>query len=325
MKKFTLNFLAVAMFLFMGSYAMAQTQFTTTFKVDMTGVEIFNSETDAIFMSGSFADWAQPGTDAMYKMEPMEAGSMIYTLTATVDSGEVQYKYFRVVAEEASWDLGEWTGDPNRKVYLTGETTYENVWAAKPQEVTFNVDMSLADPFDPATDEVFIGGSLANGWATPGSVSVYKMMPTEENIDIYSITLLVDKGEQMFKYFRIVNGESSWDGGEWSGDPNRVLAVDTLALVIDDVWADINAGIFDTQSPFTYKMYPNPANNSLNLSNISDVNKIEVYDVTGKLIRTIATEGVENVTIDVTDLNTGVYILNATNKTGVQTTKFIKK
>jgi hypothetical protein len=324
MKKFTLNFLAVAMLVLMGSFAMAQTQFTTTFKVDMTDVEIFNSETDAIFMSGPIG-WAMPGDSAYYKMEPMEAGSMIYTLTLAVDSGKVEYKYFRVIGGEASWDNGEWTGDPNRKVYLTGDTEYNNIWAAKPQEVTFNLDMSEADPFDPTTDAIYIGGSLANGWAQPGTVDAYKMMVTEENIDIYTITLLVDKGEQAFKYFRIINDEPSWDNGEWAGEPNRVLTVDTLAIVVDDVWADINAGIFDQKSPFTYKMYPNPANSSLTLSNISDVNRIDVYDVTGKLIRTIATEGVENVTIDVTDLNTGVYILNATNNTGVQTTKFVKK
>lgn len=322
MKKFTLNFLAVAMFLFMGSYAMAQTQFSTTFKVDMTDVEIFDSSTDAIFMSGTFAGWAQPGTDAMYKMEPMEAGSMIYTLTAAVDSGEVMYKYFRVVAEEASWDLGEWTGDPNRMVYLTGETTYENVWANKPYTQTFNLDMTGADPFDPATETVYIAGELANGWAQPGTVSNFMMNPTEEGSMIYTINLTLNAGTYAYKFFRIIDG-ASWDYGE--DIPNdRTVTFDTIATTVDDVWSDIEAGIFDQKSPFSYKMYPNPANISLNLSNISEVNKIEVYDVTGKLIRTIATEGVENVTIDVTDLNTGVYILNATNKNGVQTTKFVK-
>ncbi|MBC8319987.1 MAG: T9SS type A sorting domain-containing protein [Bacteroidetes bacterium] len=238
MKKSTLKFLAIAMFVLMGTFVMAQTQYTINFTVDMTLADPFDPATDEVYMSGNFAGWAQPGSDVTYKMAPLDVGSMFYTLTVTIDSGEVQYKYFRVIDGAASWDNGEWTGDPNRKVYLTGDFTFENVWANKPHDITFNVDMTDADPFDPATDAIYIAGSLANGWAQPGTMTSY-MMTTTDDIN-YTITLLLYPGDYMYKYFRVIDGVASWDNGEWNGDPNREVTVDTMAAVINNVWGDIN-------------------------------------------------------------------------------------
>ncbi len=324
MKKSTLKFFAIAMFFLMGTYVMAQTQFSVEFIVDMTDAETFNPDTDDIYMSGTFAGWAEPGSDVAYKMEPLDVGSMFYTLTATIDEGEVMYKYFRVIDGVTSWDNGEWTGDPNRKVFLTGETMYENVWANKPHDITFTVDMTPADPFNPATDDVYIAGSLANGWAMPGSVSAYMMTPLEVGSMFYTITLLLYPGDEMFKYFRVIDGVASWDNGEWTGDPNREVTVDTVAAIIENEWGDLVAGIFTEPNIFTYSMYPNPAITLLNIDNTSDVSQIDVYDVTGKLARTVQLDAAPSVSIDVAELQAGVYIINVYNKKGVQTSKFVK-
>jgi hypothetical protein len=100
-----------------------------TFNVDMTGVAIFNPVTDGIFISGSMNGWAEPGSSLSYKMNPVSAGSSIYTITLTIPDGEIQYKYFRVISETPSWDYGEWDGDPNRLANITGVATLNDVWA----------------------------------------------------------------------------------------------------------------------------------------------------------------------------------------------------
>lgn len=320
MKKSTLKFLAIAMFFLMGTYVMAQTQYSITFQVDMTDAT-YDPATEEVFMSGSFAGWAEPGSDPAFLMEPVEEGSMVYTHTATIDSGEVMYKYFIVPIGGQSWDGGEWTGDPNRKVYITGDITYENTWANKPYDITFNVDMTGADPFDPDTDAIYIGGSLANGWTMPGTLSPY-MMTTDDEVT-YSITLLLYPGDYMFKYFRVIDGVASWDNGEWTGDPNREVTVDTMAATIDDVWGDIDAGIFGEPNQFTYSMYPNPVLTVLNIDNTADVSQVDVYDATGRLVRTVEVTTAK-VTIDVAELQTGVYIVNVTNQKGTQSSKFVK-
>jgi hypothetical protein len=254
----------------------------------------------------------------------MEAGSMVYTLTATVDSGEVQYKYFRVIGGEASWDNGEWTGEDNRIVYLRENTTFDNVWADRPTIVTFEVDMTDADPFDPTTDAVYIAGTLASGWAQPGTISNFMMTPTDENAMVYGIELSLYHGDYSYKFFRVIDGAASWDNGEDIPE-DRVCTIDTAQteIVISDVWSDINAGIFNEANIFNYSMYPNPANDFITVANTADVSKVDIYDVTGKMVMTVNVAS-ENVTLNVADLNSGMYIINVTNEKGVQTSKFVK-
>jgi len=68
-------------------------------------------------------------------------------------------------------------------------------------------------------------------------------------------------------------------------------------------------------------IYPNPANNtiSVNLKNNSTFN---ILDLTGRLV--IASK-VENNTIDISNLNKGVYILQTNSINGIINTKFIKQ
>jgi len=325
MKKFTLRMLAMSMMMFMGAYAFGQ--FTTTFKVDMTDAVGFDAAVTDVYMSGDFsADivWPQPGTNEALKMQPMEAGSMIYTLDVVVDSGDVTYKYFLVTGGIPDWNNGEWTGDPNRKIYVVAnETEINNVWATKPVNVSFTVDMTNADPFDPTTDAVYIAGDLANGWAMPGSISVYMLTPVNETM-VYGIDLLLYGGDYQYKYFRVIDGTPSWDNGEWTGDPNRAVTVDTAATnVVENVWG--TTGIFDRVNEFTYNMYPNPANDFIYIANVADVNKVEVYDVTGKMVRSADLFGQNDFTMNVSDLKTGMYIISVTNASGVQSSKFMKQ
>ena len=318
MKKFTFRMLSLSMMMFLGIFAFGQ--FTTTFNVNMTDAEGFDAATDEVYISGAIG-WIKPGDSTSCKMVPTEADPMVYTLTIAVDSGEVSYKYFRVIGGVASWDNGEWTGDPNRKIYVVSDgSTLENVWANKPNAVTFTVDMTAADPFDPATDAIFIGGDLANGWAMPGSVSVYELTPVNETM-VYGIELLLYPGDHAYKYFRVIDGVASWDNGEWTGDPNRMVTTDSTVSNVDNVWG--TTGIFDIKTEFAYSMYPNPANDFLTIANAADVSKVDIYTVTGKMVMTVNV-GSENVTLNVSELTTGMYIVNVTNQKGVQTSKFVK-
>jgi len=319
MKKTTLKFFAVAMIMLMGSFVMAQTQYELTFNVDMTDAG-FDAATHEVFMSGSFASWAEPGTDLNYKMEPTEAGSMIYTLTVMADSGEVMFKYFTIEIGTPSWAGGEWDGDPNRVWYTRENKGFDHVWGQKPQTLTFNVDMSTAESFDPATQTVYISGSMASGWAEPGTMSRF-MLTSTDDVN-YSLELTTDFGDQMYKYFLVTDGVPSWSGGEWDGDPNREVTIDTVAVTVNDVWGEI-AGIFDTYNEFTYSMYPNPVLNVLNIDNTADVSQIDVFDATGRMVRTVEVSS-SKVTIDVADLETGVYIVNVHNEKGAASSKFIK-
>jgi len=185
--------------------------------------------------------------------------------------------------------------------------------------------MTEADPFDPATDDVFITGTITYGheWMQPGMISTYMMSPTEEGSMFYSIDMSLYHGDYEYKYFRVINGETSWDNGE-DIPSNRTVAIDTIATTVYDIWSDIDAGIFGEPNVFAYSMYPNPVVTVLNIDNTSDVSQVDVLDITGKLVKTVNFVLAQKIVIDVAELQTGVYIVNVHNDKGTQTSKFVK-
>ena len=292
-----------------------------TFSVDMTAADPFDPATDDIYLSGDFVNWPQPGSNPDLKFTPTVENPMIYTLTYQfTDPKTIFYKYFRVIDGVASWDNGEWTGDPNRKAIITGETTLADTWGTKPVLVTFNVDMTNADPFDPATEDVYIAGSLANNWAQPGTIVDYKMTPSTENPMIYTIGLNLYAGDYMYKYFRIIDGVASWDNGEWTGDPNRLVTV-AEAMTVDNIWGTVGVNEY---SEVTFKFYPNPVNDQMTIDNLEGANRIQIYNISGEVVRTIENVSSNTVNINTANLNKGIYMLVVYHNNEVQATKFIK-
>lgn len=93
-----------------------------TFNVDMSLSTEFNPQTDEIFITGSMASWAMPGSNPNMELQPTPGNPLIYTLTLLLDAGNYEYKYFRVINSTPSWDFGEWPGDPNRSVQVQIDT-----------------------------------------------------------------------------------------------------------------------------------------------------------------------------------------------------------
>lgn len=102
---------------------------------------------------------------------------------------------------------------------------------------------------------------------------------------------------------------------------NKIYAFIRNGIVTADV---LNLTGINANKEIAISLYPNPVNSSLNIHNIisSDVNKIEVYSITGELMQ------VENnsTNINVENLSNGMYILLLELKDGsMGRTKFIKE
>jgi alpha-tubulin suppressor-like RCC1 family protein len=69
-------------------------------------------------------------------------------------------------------------------------------------------------------------------------------------------------------------------------------------------------------------LYPNPVSNQLNISTSSEIQKLIIYDVTGKQVK--YQEGNTNA-IDVQDLNSGFYLMEITVDGNKQFKKFLKQ
>ncbi|MBP3191460.1 T9SS type A sorting domain-containing protein [Natronogracilivirga saccharolytica] len=184
--------------------------------------------------------------------------------------------------------------------------------------VEFNVDMGGVQGFDPDENHVYLAGGINTPeWQEPGSNPRYRMFASEDDENIYTVTLYAEAGDYEYKYF-MVEDEPDWDNSEWPGDPNRMITVDD-DKVVNDVWGEQPTSgeqLSDVPTEFGLDQnYPNPFNPVTTIryqvpesANVT----LEVYDVTGQRVATLVNEsreaGVHTVEFDATRLASGVYI-----------------
>jgi len=74
-----------------------------------------------------------------------------------------------------------------------------------------------------------------------------------------------------------------------------------------------------------FSFYPSPASDRLYLSNIAAGAKITVSNLMGQKVKTMTTQNVSDI-LNISDLQSGVYLLTYTDKQGNTTSsKFVKK
>ena len=74
-----------------------------------------------------------------------------------------------------------------------------------------------------------------------------------------------------------------------------------------------------------FNIYPNPVNDKLYIETENEVNKVVVYDVFGRHQVTETPSHQGNLTIDVTNLNSGVYFVKVITENGEVVKRFVKK
>jgi hypothetical protein len=142
--------------------------------------------------------------------------------------------------DDSEWIVGDANDANNIGFHTFGEAPTSTVIA-----VTFNVDMSLAESFDPASDIVYIAGTIAGAWTAPGDNAAYALTDTDGNM-VYTIVLEIpEAGDIAYKFFL----NAGWDGGEWAGDPNRTATI-TEATTLDHIFGNQGEAIF-FDTPFT--------------------------------------------------------------------------
>jgi glycosidase len=87
-----------------------------------------------------------------------------------------------------------------------------------------------------------------------------------------------------------------------------------------------NASTLSTQefeSLESFKIYPNPTTSSFRIN--QNISNLEIYDITGKMVRNYSGQFSKNNEFDITSLTSGIYIIKAQNISGGHsTTKLVK-
>lgn len=87
---------------------------------------------------------------------------------------------------------------------------------------------------------------------------------------------------------------------------------------------DIVSSASDSSIP-EIKIYPNPARNYLTISNSNKLEQIDILSITGVILWSEKFQSEEEITIPVSDLAEGIYLLSIHTKGGLYFRKFIKK
>ena len=100
---------------------------------------------------------------------------------------------------------------------------------------------------------------------------------------------------------------------ETESDPSEIYTV----VVEDDAIEEMNA---------SFNVYPNPVNDRLYIETEATIESVTIYTVTGAMVGQQTTvNGQQTLSIDVTNLNGGVYFVKVVTENGEAVQRFIKK
>ncbi|MEQ3662169.1 MAG: LamG-like jellyroll fold domain-containing protein [Flavobacterium sp.] len=145
-----------------------------------------------------------------------------------------------------------------------------------------------------------------------GLKAYYKLNQGFENVNNSSVTSATDSSgngnDGTLTNFTLNGTSSNWLVGS--------------ALTTGNTCATLGNSDFNVNN--TFKVYPNPSKGIFNITS-DEALTIEIYDVVGKLVKTVNTE-IGNQSLDITNLNSGIYILKTINTNNAkQVFKIIKE
>lgn len=81
-------------------------------------------------------------------------------------------------------------------------------------------------------------------------------------------------------------------------------------------------GVKEINKSFGVNVYPNPAKNTVMLQSANTITKVDIYSVTGQVVKTIKSNTtISGELINIADLNKGIYFMNLTDEHNNQTIK----
>jgi len=226
---------------------------------------------------------------------------------------------------------GNYTYTVSRQSYLTrqdealliNDTLIEVRMLLASYPVTFNVDVSraiefnLLEGFDPDIHHVFLTGEMID-WAEPGSDPASQVME-QSDVDpaVFTITRELSPGSYAYKYFSDAIGQG-WDGGEWAGEPNRLIEVVDQEMVVNELFGPDDLQVIES-GDISLTIYPNPARSRLYVRSDGQITGVRVISIPGQVVYDATVPGTNQHEINVSGLRTGIYLVQVTTTGGVIT------
>ena len=286
-----------------------------TFRVDMSN-EIISP--DGVFITGQFNNWDPEAT------QMSSYGPGLYQAVVVLNAGQTtQYKFLNgpdfagieIVPSECGADDG--AGNINRSYTAgSGNETLDAVCFSQcgacvlvnTVNVTFQVDMSQ-QTVEPSG--VWLAGTFNNFNPTATAM-------TDNGVGVYTVTLaLPENTQQTFKYLNGAIWETvpfacGFDDG--FGGFNRQVNVASTGFSIPEVCfsdcVDCPVSVNELDNMSFISLYPNPADNVLNIiSDSSVISNVLVVDMQGKVVLSYSTGSTHIMQLNIENLSSGLYQL----------------
>lgn len=95
---------------------------------------------------------------------------------------------------------------------------------------------------------------------------------------------------------------------------------DVFRMKIDDITVAAGTGIQEVANNSTV-IYPNPANNVINVNSTSNINGVEIYTIAGQKVANYTANGTQTA-ISVSNLSNGMYLMKINTENGTSVQKF---
>ncbi len=117
----------------------------------------------------------------------------------------------------------------------------------------------------------------------------------------------------------------------FSGSTATVFNTSSTSVVFDNLVSRASAtdtlleSAKFTSNTVDFSVYPNPANDVVNISNSTSaiISNVEMTDLNGRVVKNVTLNATEG-QINISDLSTGVYMMNVSSDQGTSTKKIIK-
>lgn len=185
-----------------------------------------------------------------------------------------------------------------------------------------------------SSDDLVFSGNVkfvSNAWATIELDKVFNY--TGKNI----LVCVNDLSGQMCYYdsyfTSFVVPEENGDRCMWSSDEAMYFDPTASAITAKDIvnavpfvkFAFTEGDAVEEMTSSSFKVYPNPVNDRLYIEAESEILEVVVFDIFGRLQVTETPSRQGDVTVDVVDLNSGVYFVKVVTENGEIAKRFIKE
>lgn len=214
---------------------------------------------------------------------------------------------------------------------------YAACWGAVPSttagEPVANEDWLISQPID-------LTG------ATGSSLSVWvKSLSNSYGLEKYKIGVYVGVGVPTASSdFTIISGAASLSApypnwaekvisiGAYDGQTIRIgiecVSADVYMFMVDNFKVTATSVLSTTNfSANQFAVSPNPAADFIAVSNTENIkiNAISITDLNGRVVKQINYSNVSDIQVNITDLTSGMYMMNINSENGIVTKKIVKK